>query len=126
MPITLYTLIDGLGARRSVAPVSCALWLAAIDAPVFTVRMVRRGGLTWLRGASWPAAVGGGALSLASYAIALYAVTLGAVGVVAALRETSVVFAALLGSLLFREPFGARRIAASLAVATGLVLMQVG
>lgn len=125
-PITAYTVIDGLGARRSGAPVSYALWLAAIDAAAFTAQMLWRGGLSWLRGASWAAAIGGGSLSLAAYAIALYAVTQGAVGVVAALRETSVVFAALLGRLLFREPFGGRRLVASLAVAAGLLWMQIG
>lgn len=122
--ITAYTLVDGLGARRSGAPVAYTLWLAALDATVFGLRMARRGGLVWLKGAAWGRALGGGLMSLGAYVIALYAVTRGAVGVVAALRETSVVFAAILGSALFQEPFGRRRLLASAAVAAGLILLQ--
>jgi drug/metabolite transporter (DMT)-like permease len=53
-------------------------------------------------------------------------VSLAAIAQVAALRETSVIIAALIGHFLFREPFGAKRILASVLVAAGIVLLQRG
>ncbi len=74
-----------------------------------------------------PGAVGPGradrALSLLAYGLVLWAQTRGALAAVAALRECSVVVAAVLGAVLFREPMGRLRIAASVAVAAGVVLL---
>jgi drug/metabolite transporter (DMT)-like permease len=95
-----------------------------IDSGAFTAGIVRRKGGAWLAGASRGQSVIGGLLSLGAYAIALYATTRGAVGVVAALRESSVIFAALIGALWFREPLGAARVAAAVTVAAGLLLLQ--
>ena len=69
----------------------------------------------WLNGAM------GGAMMLGAYAIAVYAMTRAPMAQVAALRETSVVFAAILGAMFLKEPFGARRVAAAFAVAAGIV-----
>ena len=66
----------------------------------------------------------GGACQVGAYGIALWAMTLAPVATVAALRETSVVFAAIIGALLLKEPFGAGRIAAAAVVATGVALMK--
>jgi drug/metabolite transporter (DMT)-like permease len=63
-------------------------------------------------------------LALGSYAVALWAMTLAPVALVAVLRETAVVFAAVLGALFLREPFTPRRIAATLGVVAGLVLLK--
>ena len=68
--------------------------------------------------------VAGGAASWASYALVLWAQTRGALAAVAALRETSVVAAAVLGALFFGERFGRRRIAATVLVAAGVVLLN--
>jgi drug/metabolite transporter (DMT)-like permease len=72
----------------------------------------------------WYFALGAGGLALASYAIALWAVTLAPIGLVAALRETSVVFAAILGTLLFGESFGTKRWLALGAIVTGIILLR--
>jgi drug/metabolite transporter (DMT)-like permease len=72
----------------------------------------------------WRLALGAGALALASYAIALWAMTLAPIGLVAALRETSVLFAAILGAVLFKESFGPRRWLALVLIVAGIVVLR--
>ncbi|GHD25159.1 hypothetical protein GCM10007147_22110 [Nocardiopsis kunsanensis] len=67
----------------------------------------------------------GGAISAAAYGLVLWAQLSGAVAGIAALRETSIVFAAVLGALLFEERFGAVRVAASAVVVSGVLLLAV-
>jgi drug/metabolite transporter (DMT)-like permease len=66
----------------------------------------------------------GGALSIASYGIALWAMTKAPIGLVAALRETSVLFAAILGALIFDERFGPKRWAALILIVLGIGLLR--
>ena len=75
--------------------------------------------------ANWPIALGGAVLSTAAYAIAIWAMTVAPIALVAALRETSVLFATLLATLLLREPWLAVRIAATLMVLAGALLLRV-
>jgi len=72
----------------------------------------------------WWLALLGGALGWASYALVLWAQTRGALAAVAALRETGVIVAAVLGAVFFGERFGRRRIVATVLVATGVVLLH--
>jgi len=58
--------------------------------------------------------------------LVLYALAIGSVVQVAALRETSVIFGALIGTFFLREPFGPRRLAAAIAVAVGAAVMHAG
>lgn len=73
----------------------------------------------------WRSALAAGVLSVASYAVALAAMSVAPIAQVVALRETSVVFSACIGALFLGERFGARRIAASVIVAAGPVLLAV-
>ena len=66
-----------------------------------------------------------GALSVLAYGLVLWAQTRGALAPIAALRETSVIFGAIIGTLVFREPFGRARIAATVLVAAGILLLNV-
>ena len=66
-----------------------------------------------------------GALSVLAYGLVLWAQTKGALAPIAALRETSVIFGAVIGTLVFREPFGRFRIAATVLVVSGIVLLNV-
>jgi drug/metabolite transporter (DMT)-like permease len=66
----------------------------------------------------------GGLIANTGYGIAIYALVLGPMAHVAALRETSVLFGALMGTLLLGEPFGRRRVAAAAVIVIGLVLMN--
>jgi drug/metabolite transporter (DMT)-like permease len=73
----------------------------------------------------WRTTFGGGALAVGAYGTALWAMTLAPVALVAVLRETSVVFAAVIGALFLKEPFTARRVGATLAVLVGLIALRV-
>lgn len=124
--IMAYSLTDGLGARASGHPVSYVLWIFFFNAfPLTALALARRGraqvGAALLR---WRHAVLGAALTMGSYGIVLWAMTLAPVAVVAALRETSVVFAALIGAWLLKEPFGRLRIAGAVLVASGVMLLR--
>lgn len=124
--IGAYTLIDAKGARLSGAPVSYALWFFALNGLVMLAvgTLQHRVAMTQHLARTWRRAALGGGLALGSYAVALWAMTLAPVALVAALRETSVVFAAVLGALFLKEPFTPRRIAATLAVLAGLVALR--
>jgi len=73
--------------------------------------------------AGWGIGLLAGLMSMSAYGLVLWAQTHGALAAVAALRESSVVVAAVLGAVLFREPMGKVRIAASVAVVAGVVLL---
>ncbi|HWA37975.1 MAG TPA: DMT family transporter [Burkholderiales bacterium] len=124
--IAAYTLIDATGARASDAPLSYALWLCAGNGLVnAAIGFAQRGAeLPAYVRARWLRALLGGACSMASYAIALWAMTRAPVALVAVLRETSVIFAALLGALFLRERMTRRRLVATGAVLAGLVVLK--
>jgi drug/metabolite transporter (DMT)-like permease len=124
--IAAYTLIDATGARASGAPVSYALWLCAGNGLINSaIGLAQRGAAlpVYLR-ARWRRALLGGACSMASYAIALWAMTRAPVALVAVLRETSVIFAAILGALFLGEKLTRRRLIATGAVLAGLVVLK--
>ena len=125
--IAAYTLIDAQGARLSGAPVSYTLWFfAANGAVIAAYGLARRGAAVpaYLR-RYWVRAALGGACAVAAYGIALWAMTRAPVALVAALRETSIVFAAFLGSFFLREKFTRRRLVATGAVLLGLAALRV-
>ena len=124
--IAAYTLIDGQGARLSQAPVSYALWFFALNGVVIgSVVLAQRGRElpAYLR-RHWGRTLGGGALSVGSYGIALWAMTLAPIALVAVLRETSVIFGAILGALFLNEKMTRRRLAATGTVMAGLAALR--
>ena len=124
--IATYTLIDGAGARAAENPWSYAFWLMFLEGIPFV------GWIVWRQRAHasryllrrWRRGILGGAASVAAYAIALWAMTRAPVAVVAALREVSVVFAAILGTAFLNERFGWRRLAGAAAVAVGVAALR--
>ncbi len=66
----------------------------------------------------------GGACAFASYALVVWAFTMAPIALVAALRETSVVIAAIFGAAFLKEPFGLPRIGAAILIAAGLALLK--
>jgi drug/metabolite transporter (DMT)-like permease len=127
LTIAAYTTVDGVGVRLSASPAGYIGWLMLLQSlcvPAFA--LVRRRDVL----ASQPpgvllAGVAAGALSVLAYGLVLWAQTRGALAPIAALRETSVIFGAIIGTLVFREPFGRARIAATVLVAAGIVLLNV-
>ncbi|MEV4265091.1 DMT family transporter [Kribbella sp. NPDC049584] len=68
----------------------------------------------------------GGVVSMAAYGLVLWAQTRGTLAAIAALRETSIIFGALIGTLFFNERFGPKRAAAAAVVVTGIILITLG
>jgi drug/metabolite transporter (DMT)-like permease len=122
--IALYTVIDGLGVAEG--PLLAYIgWMFLLQGPALPVLAVLRRGrcLPALLRRHAVAGLAGGAISLAAYSIVLWAQTSGALAPIAALRESSIVFGALIGALFLREPLGHRRAVAAAVVLAGVVLL---
>jgi len=127
LTIAAYTTVDGVGVRLSASPAGYIGWLMVLESlgvPMFALAR-RRDVLLKQRPRILLAGLGAGALSVLAYGLVLWAQTQGALAPIAALRETSVIFGAVIGTLIFREPFGRTRIAATVLVVTGIVLLNV-
>ncbi len=127
LTISLYTIIDGLGARSGDEPFGFIAWLLVLSAlPIGGLALWRRGFAPALAAARRQIGPGlfAGSICGLGYAIVLWAYSQDALAAIAALRETSVIFAAMIGAFLFAEPFGRRRIAAAALVAIGVVALN--
>ncbi|MBL8310980.1 MAG: EamA family transporter [Burkholderiales bacterium] len=124
--IAVYTVIDALGARASGNAVQYVVALFVLDGwPFAFIVLARRGRAAWPYARKrWPVAMGGALASLGSYGIALWAMTRAPVATVAALRETSVLFAALLGTWLLKEQFTARRALGTCVIVAGVMALR--
>lgn len=119
-----YTLLDGLGARRAGSPYSYSALLFLLEGATFPLVALFRRPRLLLHGGS--IAVKGslaGVLVLLAYGAVIWAQVRAPLAEVSALRETGVISAAVMGAVVFKESFGARRIVASLFVALGIVLI---
>lgn len=125
--IALYTLVDATGVRLSQSPVGYVLWLFVLDALPFPllVLLSKKREFTTYAVRHWPRGLLGGVLSAGAYGVALWAMTRAPVAAVAALRETSVIFAALIGAWLLREGHIARRLVGAATVALGVVALKI-
>jgi drug/metabolite transporter (DMT)-like permease len=124
--IASYTVIDAMGARVSGNAWAYIAWLNVLEAPwLFVYAAWRRGGALapYVR-AHWRRGAIGGAIAATGYGIAIWATSVSPVAHISALRETSVLFAAAIGTLLMGESFGGRRIAAAAVMVAGLLLMN--
>ena len=129
--IAAYTLVDGMGVRASGNALQYVALLFLIDGiPYFSLvlwqrRAEVRAVLAYMRGRA-PVALLGSCASMGSYGIALWAMTQAPVASVAALRETSVLFAALLGTLMLKERFRLQRAAGTAAIVAGVMALRFG
>ena len=121
-----YTLADALGARSNGDAIGYALWLFVVNGLVATLLITLRSGpRIFLRlGPHWRGGLGGGAMSMLAYSLVIWATTQAPVAVVSALRESSVLFALLIGRLLLREPMPPMRLLACAVIALGVVLLK--
>ncbi len=124
--IAAYTLIDAIGARASGSPVAYAMWFFVANAvAIYGYAGARRGAeVPRYLARYWPRLLIGAVLTTGSYGVALWAMTLAPVALVAVLRETSVLFAALFGAAFLGEKFTRRRLIATGAVLCGLVALK--
>ena len=130
--IAIYSVIDGQGARLSGAGSAFAFaynsWADALTALAYLPIIL------FLRGrvavsafvVDWRRGLVGGLAAFFGYAIVIWAMTRAPIAPIAALRETSVVFAAIIGVVALGEPFHAQRAVAVLVILAGIILLRFG
>ncbi|MFF8838352.1 EamA family transporter [Streptomyces sp. NPDC015130] len=125
LSIALYTVVDGVGVRASGTPLGYIAWLMLLQGlviPAYALWRRRSALLPQLR----PYAVRGllgAALSVAAYALVLWAQTKAHLAPIAALRESSIIVGAAIGAVFFKERFGGPRVAAAGLMVIGIGLM---
>lgn len=124
----LYSVNDASGVRAAHSPLVYVAWFFVVSSIPVTIASLVRRGRQWpviarreLRMAGVAAIFGA-----ASYGLALFAFSRAEVAPMTAMRETSVVFGAILAALVLKEPFGLRRSLLAILLAAGLVLLQIG
>jgi drug/metabolite transporter (DMT)-like permease len=124
--ICAYSVVDGVGARLAGSANAYTVALFIGIAPVMALyALARRGaGATLAIGRHWGIGLAGGALQLGSYGIAIWAMTVAPIAIVAALRETSVLFGAAIAVIFLKEPLRASRIVAAVMIVAGLALIR--
>ena len=129
--IALYTVVDALGARATFQgggqPIQYVAALCLVHGWPFALYVLARRGPTtvWSYARTrWLMGLGGAAASMGSYGIALWAMTQAPIATIAALRETSVLFAALLGTWLLKERFTRRRAVGTAAIVVGVMALR--
>ena len=121
-----YSVVDGIGARTAQNAHVYTVWLFLLDGLMMLVFVLLRRGVGVLGDFAqvWKGGLIGGTLSLAAYWIAIWAMTVAPIALVAALRETSVLFAAAIAVIVLKEPLQRPRIIAALMIVCGLVLIR--
>jgi drug/metabolite transporter (DMT)-like permease len=124
--ICAYSLVDGVGARLAGSALAYTASLFVGNGIVLAAYMVvrrRKEALPALAG-HWKTGLAGGALQLVSYSIAIWAMTVAPIAVVAALRESSVLFGSVFAIVFLKEPLRRMRIVAALMIVSGIMLMR--
>lgn len=122
-----YTIVDGVGARIAGTASGFILWMVIGDALCMMAFALwtRGGGIFAALVPAWKTGIAAGAMSLGAYWIAIWAFTQAPIALVAALRESSILFAALIAAFVLREPVNRWRWVSVGAIACGVVLMKV-
>jgi drug/metabolite transporter (DMT)-like permease len=126
LTICAYSVVDGIGARLSANPNAYSVWLFIGIAVVMLPYAIYRDGPDVIPAMRrfWRRGLAGGALQLLSYGIAIWAMTAAPIAVVATLRETSVLFGAVIAVVVLKEPVRAARIVAACLIVCGLILIR--
>jgi len=124
--IASYSLVDGLGARQAGTAVGFYAWLTIINALIFALIMgLRRPGLLRrLPTEALPAFVFGGSASFVAYALVIWSFTHAPIALVTALRETSIIFALLIGVVFLKERLDLVKLASTAITLSGAILLR--
>lgn len=124
--VSAYTIVDALGVRLEGAGLTYFVWLFVGDGiGMAALGLWWRGRNLWrLMRPHWKIGLTGPLLSIGNFAIVLWVVTFTPIGLVAAVRETSIVIAALIGVVLFKEGFGPRRVLAAGIIVAGVAMLN--
>lgn len=121
--IACYSTVDSRGVKLVEQPIAYAIWVLFLFGIMITIAfaVARRGLVIDIRSPlTWKAAAGG-VVAMLAYGLVVVAYAYAPAGLVTAVRETSVVFAVLIGALLLGEPLTIRRLVACLIVAGGAI-----
>jgi drug/metabolite transporter (DMT)-like permease len=126
LTICAYSVVDGIGARLSTNPNAYSLWLFIGIAVVMLPYAIYRDGPDVIPAMRrfWRRGLAGGALQLLSYGIAIWAMTAAPIAIVATLRETSVLFGAVIAVVVLKEPLRAARIVSACLIVCGLIQIR--
>jgi drug/metabolite transporter (DMT)-like permease len=126
--VCAYSVVDGIGARAAgpgLAAAYSTVLFVGIAPVIVAYALVRRGtAVIPAMAPHWKIGLGGGALAVISYSIAIWAMTLAPIAIVAALRETSVLFGAIIAVTILKEPLRPARIVAALMIVLGLICLR--
>jgi drug/metabolite transporter (DMT)-like permease len=126
LTVCAYTLVDGIGARHSGNAVAYTALLFVNCGFTMLAYLLWRGGQKTLADVPryWKVGALGGAMQVLSYGIAIWAMTVAPIALVAALRETSVLFGTLIAVFFLKERLNMARVAAVVLVLGGLALLR--
>ncbi|GBF25345.1 hypothetical protein MnTg02_00375 [bacterium MnTg02] len=124
--IASYSLCDGLGARQAGTAVGYYAWLTLFNAVLFAliIRVTKPGTLSQLPSSGRMIALIGGGASFLAYAIVTWAFTMAPIALVTALRETSIVFALIIGVVFLKEPLNLAKVASTMATLLGVTILK--
>jgi len=125
--IASYSLVDGMGAREAGTALGFYGWLSAMNAVIFAaiMRVIQPGTVRKVVCQDWRLALWGGGASFFAYAMVTWAFTMAPIPLVTALRETSIVFALLLGVFVLKEPLDLMKAFATMCTLLGVGLLRV-
>lgn len=124
--IATYSVCDGIGVRLSGSPFGYMAWLFFLEFPVVLFALfMRRRALVETARANWRFGVTAGVSAVLAYGLVIFASAFAPIAIVSALRETSVVFAAAIGTVMLKERPWQERVGSSVLVAGGVALMTV-
>ncbi len=125
--IASYSLVDGMGAREAGTALGFYGWLSVVNAVIFAaiVRVAQPGTVGKVVCRHWRFALGGGGASFLAYAMVTWAFTMAPIHLVTALRETSIIFALLLGVFVLKERLDLLKVFATMCTLLGVCLLRV-
>lgn len=121
-----YTLVDGIGVRLSHAPISYTLWIMVIQSIILAAWRFIVNANDFINYAKryWYFGIIGGVGMMTSYGLALWAMTFSPIVMVAALRETSILFATVISALVLKEKAGPARVLGACLILTGVIVLR--
>jgi drug/metabolite transporter (DMT)-like permease len=124
--IAAYSLVDGTGARQAGTALGFYGLLSVINALIFALimRYLRPGTIKKVFSEKYQLALKGGGISFFAYAIVIWAFTQAPIALVTALRETSIIFAMLLGIFILKERFSLVKVIATIFILLGMVMLR--
>jgi drug/metabolite transporter (DMT)-like permease len=123
--IAAYTVVDGMGVQRSQSTLSYTVWVFGSYLLMPVVLLILRMPVRAIRLKSLPRPAGAGVFSLAAYTLVLWATHYADIGIVSALRETSVLWAVIIGQRFLGETFTWRRTVSASIICSGVILLVV-